>query len=516
MCLAEWAMGGRASKISVLLAAAVVMAGGAPGATGRPGTGNRARPVPASSTSLATATEWSAYSVPPGRENILGQGGWLASVSCVKPENCVAFGGFGGRRDASQGLLAQLKGRTWKAWAAPAAGLAPPAQKGDEAFVPSSVDCPAQGSCVAVGTYNSTGGRAEGVALEDGDGRWVARTLPLVGLQPPAGYQPHVLFGHLACPRAGDCLALGTYEDKTGLAHSFVEVLSGGSWAPLQLPIAGLRPPAAGSAALRLAGVSCWSPRRCLVVGSYQDDAGATLGYAATSTGGRWRAASLPMAGLAPPAGADPEVELDGTQCPSAGDCSVVGSYRDGSGEVEGLYESLARGRWSAQAMPLAGLEPGPAGTVALSPSRLSCSSEGFCAVVGTYHDLYGDIEGFAETLTGDHWQASTLPIYSLSPLINPRDVFVVDGLACPAAGVCTATGFYGSTANETDGLIEQLDDGVWTAQTAPVGGLAPRAWAFPGVELNAVDCPSLGSCVLVGSYSGPSGLERGLAEVSP
>jgi hypothetical protein len=146
---------------------------------------------------------------------------------------------------------------------------------------------------------------------------------------------------------------------------------------------------------------------------------------------------------------------------------------------------------------------------------------------VGAYQDTGNNRDGFAETLSGGGWSASTIPMTGLAPAGLSVDSF--SGISCPAAGSCTATGTYqdvsGPTAEQNGiehGLLESLSDGTWAAATAPTAGLAPpqiyttdplRAPSEAPVTPASVSCPAAGSCVAVGYYTDPGKSLDGLIE---
>jgi hypothetical protein len=205
---------------------------------------------------------------------------------------------------------------------------------------------------------------------------------------------------------------------------------------------------------------------------------------------------------------------MDAVQCPLPGRCFAVGTYKDVQGEVIGLSEAWEDSEWSAASLPIGGLVPAPAGTVTTIPTKLSCPTVSFCVAVGTYRDLYGDVQGFADTYAAGKWTPWQLPTYAFSPPAKARSVFAVTGLDCPSPGNCMAVGYYAGASNDAHGFVEQLAHGLWDGLTPPLGGLDPPAGAFPGSQLDDVDCPASGFCVAVGTYSSPSGTLEALAEV--
>src|SRR4051812_13500918 len=94
-----------------------------------------------------------------------------------------------------------------------------------------------------------------------------------------------------------------------------------------------------------LSSVSCASAGDCSAVGSYTDSSDHRQGLLLSKSGGTWARgvkATLPAG-----AGSKPSVRLNAVSCPSAGNCSAVGSYTDGSGK-QGLLLSESGGTWAA------------------------------------------------------------------------------------------------------------------------------------------------------------------------
>src|SRR5256884_3269316 len=127
-----------------------------------------------------------------------------------------------------------------------------------------------------------------------------------------------------------------------------------------------------------LFSASCASAGNCGAVGGYNDGAGNVHGLLLTETAGTWAAgleASLPAN-----AGSNPDISLS-VSCASAGNCSVVGSYADTSGHYQGLLLTEAAGTWAAGGEAR---QPGAAGRGADVAGGPVCrSSAGNCSRVG-------------------------------------------------------------------------------------------------------------------------------------
>ena len=92
---------------------------------------------------------WTAARAPLPANAGSGQGGDLQAVTCLAAGSCTTVGSYTDTSGNGQAMIDTLSGGTWTAAeAAPAAN----AVSSPYSFL-SSVDCPAAGSCTAVGTY---------------------------------------------------------------------------------------------------------------------------------------------------------------------------------------------------------------------------------------------------------------------------------------------------------------------------------------------------------------------------
>jgi hypothetical protein len=235
------------------------------------------------------------------------------------------------------------------------------------------------------------------------------------------------------------------------------------------------------------------------------------LGAATASASGGWSAATAPLSLLNPAAGASPAVRLDALVCPASGSCVSVGHYTDTSGDFQGLIETLAAGTWTATTAPLSGLSPPPATQAAVSLDALACPASGSCIAVGRYTDSSGHTQGLIESLAAGTWTASTAPVAGLSPSPGTDPQMNPSLLACPASGTCVAMGYYFDSSNHRQGLIESLAGGTWTASTVPSTGLTPSAGSDPNVYPRALNCPASGTCFAVASYNSSASSTPGL-----
>ena len=222
---------------------------------------------------------------------------------------------------------------------------------------------------------------------------------------------------------------------------------------------------------------------------------------------------------LAPPANAaeDPEARLRHLSCPSAGNCTAVGSYdmppehEEEPPREQGELLSETDGRWepAVEARMPANAASDPL-VERFGDGALSCPSVGNCAAVGEYRDTAGNEQGFLMNETDGTW--GTAVEAPLPANVGSRPQVALDRLSCPSAGNCTAVGnFTEPSSKGWQGFLVSEAAGTWsTAATVP----SLPANASPNPEepmpMGGVSCTSVGNCTAVGSYTDSSGDTEG------
>lgn len=317
--------------------------------------------------------------------------------------------------------------------------------------------------------------------------------------------------------------------------HVLLVERSSGTWGPgseLQLPPDAATTPdryngvdTGGVATV----VSCPRAGNCVAGGSYADTVGAlyrTEGWIATQQAGQWGQAftvQLPAnadtLGDPAKAGTSPFLGFTGLSCPSVGNCTAVGGYEGKDGSEQGLILTERNGVW------LPGIRaPLPRGAIApIEPNAwddplfsISCTAPDECSATGAWV-LPGGKGGYPGTyhgwlLTERHgrWSASKAV---LPPKAPGGDVYLVS-TSCPSPGNCVAVGRYG---NGTYGLIVVERHGKWQRGVRPAlpknaAGLKKVSRQFHyASELDSVSCPTTRRCTVVGSYPTRAGDPRGL-----
>jgi len=334
-----------------------------------------------------------------------------------------------------------------------------------------------------------------------------------------AATNQYVSITSVSCPSPGNCGAVGSYTDAGGGTDGLLLTETGGKWSTgveAKLPASAVD---AGAGGVVLSSISCASAGNCTAVGQYRVDAGTFQGLLLTETHGTW-AAGVEAVLPANARSSYQSVNLTSVSCPSAGNCSAVGSYSDSSPSFQGLLLSETAGTWAT------GVEVSlPAdnhGTGNAFLDSVSCASAGNCTAVGYYDapsPIYTLSRGLLVSEKAGTWVAgleAPLPA-NASTDITSSDV---DSVSCSSPGDCTAVGVYSDNSDKVEGLLLTETAGSWAtgveaalpANSAKTGlGSSDVFYGGSLLPLSSVSCSSPGNCTAVGSYPDNSGNTQGL-----
>ena len=358
------------------------------------------------------------------------------------------------------------------------------------------------GSVTASGTVS-----APNAAAAD-QTNWLPATAPLPTAPLPDGeLAKSDRLTSTSCSSPDFCVAVGLVSAGTlanGYSPSFpfAEVYSDGAWNPEVLPLPSNAISATQQSAL-LNSVSCASDGACAAVGLYSGTPpGSQYGLLEELSDGRW----TDTAGSSPTKEAGDGADLTSVSCSSSEHCVAIGFGAPDGLPVGAIY-SLDGGVWNVQ------LAPAPAGTLNLEMYGVSCPDDGDCVAVGSYQ--YNDpatglapAAGIIWTLASGIWTYSTapLPANALSGTVTigqygyyqQADLNAVD---CPVVGSCVAGGFYLDTSGSGDSLILEQQSGSWVPEEGPLPSDAQFDPPFTGSQITSVSCPTTGACVASGWY---------------
>jgi hypothetical protein len=301
--------------------------------------------------------------------------GEVTAVACPTSKSCVAAGSY------SRGFfqLAFVASDTSGKWSR---AIQPSLPKNASASLSADligVRCTAAGSCVAVGSYVDSKGHLQAMTVTEAGGTWGRAAQ--ISLPKNAAADPSAELDDVGCP-SGSCVAVGSYQTGSGTSQGMAVTQSHGTWGratQTALPAGGGKKQDAF-----LAHVTCAAPRSCLAVGGYTAKSGAEAAMADTLSSGGWKRATH-----VPGPSHVRSAEFQAVSC-GAASCLAVGSYRDTAGATRGLASAESRGTWgaAAQVSAPAGAATGAAHFALLD--AVACTSAGVCTAVGAYHDGSG------------------------------------------------------------------------------------------------------------------------------
>jgi len=216
-----------------------------------------------------------------------------------------------------------------------------------------------------------------------------------------------------------------------------------------------------------------------------------------------------------------PVIVVGPVSCAPNGGCVAVGGYVDRRSHQFGMILSEQAGRWGpAKETPLpanAGPNPQQSNAPQSPMGSIACPAAGKCSAVGWYLDKHGNYHGLLLRERAGRWSPSELVFPSgARHALNVRYANLavsLDSLACRSAGNCVAAGYYITNASVTRDrpLLVTEQNGRWLK-----GSDAPppkRAGKNYSGTLSSISCPSAKTCVAVGGYAKTARFlnERGL-----
>jgi len=358
----------------------------------------------------------------------------LDGISCIPARKCTAVGTYEDSSGNGQAMAATETRGTWRqateVTAPSNAAANPDASLG-------GISCTWGGNCIGVGSYLDSSGNGQAMAATETTGSW--RQATEVTAPSNAGTDPNAVLKGISCTSAGNCAAIGTYEDSSGNGQAMEATESRGTWkqatevtAPSD---AGTNPEAL------LYSISCTSAGNCVGVGSYLDSSSHLQAMEATDTRGTWEQATEVTAPS--DAGTNPEAVLKGISCTWARNCTAVGQYVDSSGNGQAMAATETRGTWEQATGVTA---PSNAGTNPVAKLyAVSCMSAGKCTAVGTFEDTSSHPQAMAATETRGTWEQAAQVTAPPNAGTNPQAD--LSAISCTWAGKCTAVGEYADSS---------------------------------------------------------------------
>jgi hypothetical protein len=151
------------------------------------------------------------------------------ALTCPAPGSCVAVGDYWFGSGLGAGLIETLSNGTWTATEAPQ----PPSTASAEDNSLTSVTCPAVGSCEAIGEYRAANNDGQSDIDTLVGGTWTEIEAPSPSNVSTATDADNMSLTGLDCPALGSCTAVGSYVLSGSEATApLIETLAGGTWTP--------------------------------------------------------------------------------------------------------------------------------------------------------------------------------------------------------------------------------------------------------------------------------------------
>jgi hypothetical protein len=408
------------------------------------------------------------------------------SVSCATVGTCAAGGSY---RDGAGHTQAFVVGETNGSWgkAVEVPGTATLNRGGDAQVY--SVSCRTAGNCAAGGYYKDGFGNWQVFVVNETNGSW-GKAVEVPGSAALNSGGDALVF-EVSCATADTCVAGGYYQDGSLNWQAFVVDETNGSW--------GSASEVPGSATLNSGGdagvwtVSCPTAGNCSAGGPYQDGSGHYQAFVVDETGGSWGSAIEVPGSAALNSGGDATVYE--VSCATAGNCGAGGYYKDGSGHYQAFVVDETGGSWgSAIEVPgSAALNSGGNAEV----QSVSCPTAGNCSAAGYYKDGSGHYQAFVVDETGGSW-GSAIEVPG-SATLNSGGYAGVNWVSCATAGNCAAGGDYTNGSGHSQAFVVNETSGSWGSASEVPGSATLNSGGKAGVY--SVSCPTAGNCAAVGSY---------------
>jgi hypothetical protein len=440
--------------------------------------------------SQATAGTWGNAEEVPGSATLnSGGNAGISSISCAAPGNCAAGGQYTDSSRHVQALVVSATAGTWgHAEEIPGTGSL---NAGGAAYV-NSLSCSAAGDCAASGQYTDASSKQQVFVVTETAGTWGnAKEIPATATL-NAGGSADVYT--LSCASAGNCAAGGQYTDSSGHTQAFVVNESHGTWGNAE-EVPGTATVNALGAAIR--SLSCPSAGNCVAGGSFEDALGLQRAFVVNESGGTWGdAKEVPGTATLNAGGAASVASLS---CSSAGNCAAGGYYRDHSFHFQAFVVNESGGTW-ASAKEVPGTATLNAGGSAVVIS-LSCPSAGNCSAGGSYKDGSGNSQVFVANESGGTWgNAEEMP-----GMATLKAGFAsIYSLSCASAGNCAAGGYYADYSSHAQAFVVNESGGIWASAEEVPGTAVLNAGG--GASLMSISCASAGNCSAGGLYKDKSG----------
>jgi hypothetical protein len=192
--------------------------------------------------------------------------------------------------------------------------------------------------------------------------------------------------------------------------------------------------------------------------------------------------------------------------CVSAGNCVAGGYYATGvvnhnTPLDQAFIVSQSDGAWgAAEEVPgSAALNTGESAQI----NSISCPAAGNCSAGGFYTDAASHhVQAFVVTQANGTWgTAKEVPGTAALNASSPGAE--VTSVSCGAAGKCAAGGFYTDASGHQQAFVVKETNGIWDSAEEVPGTASLNAGGY--AQVNSVSCPAVGNCSAGGQYASAS-----------
>lgn len=438
-------------------------------------------------------------------------------LSCVSPGNCELAGVF-----SQGGFVTSELGGTWTSPAA-AFTTSPTVYVGTNAAV-DLVQCPAAGSCAAVGEYQASDGMEKPFFARQSEGTWRPDELMSdLAAFAPMGFN----LARFTCSTVDHCTLIGSYVGSDGQSHLFYEREAHGVWQPPQA-IKGLPTAPKGTTSpyfdgASWSGIACTSAVDCVGTGSVSDGLdGRSEPFIVTQSDGHW-STSLRVGGIEHWTGRSAPVDLS---CPTVTTCTIVGLHSVLNRPTEMFVLAERGGTWGTARILTSpsSLSSASGDLRGVFGLNVSCTDSGEDCAVSGYVTVVGEqFVPFVLSEWHGHWERATLiPGFHRITSIVPASAFddiSITALQCTGPGNCVLLGTYPADydnffTSETSSFIDTSLAGRWSrlqllAPPPPVKSRKATSTFY--FEAMGIACPRH-ACAVIGTatatiaIAGPEG----------
>ena len=360
----------------------------------------------------------------------------FTSVSCASPGNCTAVGSFRNSEGLYEGFTMTSTNGVWAL--ARQAVFPPGAQHIYSTANFLSVSCASPGNCTAVGQFRNSDDGYEAFTMTSTNGVWaLARPAEF-----PAGVQaenPEARFNSVSCASPGNCTAVGQFRNFDNSREAFTMASTNGVWAlarPAVFPD-GVQP---NSPIAQLNSVSCPTAGNCTAVGWFNNMSDWGEAFTMTSTNGVWELAR-PAVFLGGVQSEYPEDDFRSVSCSASGNCTAVGTFITADNSRQAFTMTSTNGVW-ALARPAE--FPDNVESIATNSqlASVSCPTAGNCTTVGSFQMDSGGGTPFTLTSTNGEWELARPAEFPNGIQTNPTYA-AFTSVSCASPGNCTAAGYF-------------------------------------------------------------------------